>query len=396
MVSEVRPLGVKCNITCHYCYQNPIRDRARPKSYDLDAVKRSILAKGAPFALFGGEPLLLPKPDLAELFAFGNLHFQQNAIQTNGMLIDEEHVALFREHRVQVGLSLDGPRELNAARWAGSEARTLEATAKVEKAIHLLLANGVTPSIITTLHRHNAVGERLERLLQWFVELDMLGILNARVHVLEIETDAVRSTLALTAPENVAALRALAELERSHLTRLRFDIFGEIEALLTAKDKYVSCTWRACDPYTTEAVQGIEGHGESSNCGRTGKNGVDFLKADTTGFERYLALYYTPQEFGGCAGCRFFLMCKGQCPGTSIDGDWRNRTEQCETWFTLFAEAEARMISLGYTPISTDPNLAALERAMLGQWAAGANPSLDWVLTQTRQQATANIALATV
>jgi uncharacterized protein len=62
MVTEVRPLGVKCNLGCNYCYQNPIRDVVgRPRGYDLDAMKRAILDKGAPFALFGGEPLLLPK-----------------------------------------------------------------------------------------------------------------------------------------------------------------------------------------------------------------------------------------------------------------------------------------------------------------------------------------------
>jgi uncharacterized protein len=111
---------------------------------------------------------------------------------------------------------------------------------------------------------------------------------------------------------------------------------------------------------------------------------VDFLKAEETGFERYIALYYTPQEFGGCQGCRFFLMCKGQCPGTSIGGDWRNRTEQCEIWFALFAEIEARLFSQGYVPISTDANRRFLEDTMLAYWAAGDNPPLTWVLERMR------------
>ena len=79
-------------------------------------------------------------------------------------------------------------------------------------------------------------------------------------------------------------------------------------------------------------MQGIEGTDQRSNCGRTNKDGIDFVKSDREGFERYLALYYTPQEYGGCKDCRFFLMCKGQCPGTAIDRDWRNRTEHCEVW----------------------------------------------------------------
>jgi uncharacterized protein len=302
------------------------------------------------------------------------------------LLVDDDHIALFRRYKVQVGVSLDGPGPLNAARAAGGEARTLEATAKIESSIRLMVNKRIIPSIITTLHRHNAIGERLETLLRWFVSLDALGIRYARIHLLEVETERVRSALALTAPENVAALRALSALERDGLKRLRFDIFGEIESLLLARDNAVSCIWRACDPCTTEAVQGVEGHGESSNCGRTGKAGVDFLKAQESGFERYLALYQTPQEFGGCEGCRFFLMCKGQCPGTSIGGDWRNRTDQCETWFALFVEVEARLLSQGYVPISADPNRRFLENAMLAHWAAGENPPLQWVLERMRQR----------
>jgi len=79
-------------------------------------------------------------------------------------------------------------------------------------------------------------------------------------------------------------------------------------------------------------VQGVEGDGRSSNCGRTNKDGVDFPKAEFAGYERYLALAKTPYAYGGCSGCRFFIFCKGQCPGTAIDGDWRNRTEHCSVW----------------------------------------------------------------
>src|SRR5205085_33695 len=77
-----------------------------------------------------------------------------------------------------------------------------------------------------------------------------------------------------------------------------------------------------------------------------------FTKAGMEGFERYIALYHTRQEHGGCKGCRFFLMCKGQCPGTAIDGDWRNRTEHCDVWKTLYRHLEEQMLDRGLCPIS--------------------------------------------
>jgi uncharacterized protein len=394
MSVEIRPLGVKCNISCHYCYQNSIRAMGgNAKEYDLSRIKEAVLAKGGPFTLFGGEPLLLPMADLEDLFAWGFARFGSSSIQTNAVLLSEPHIELFRKYRVNVGVSIDGPDECNSARWAGSAARTLDATKKVERALEKLLAAGIRPSVITTLHRFNATAAMLPRLIDWFRYLDRIGVRFARIHLLEVDSGAVQQSLALSASENAAAMLALGELERTELQTLKFDLFGEIEALLLAKDNGVSCVWRACDAYTTEAVQGIEGHGAASNCGRTNKAGVDYVKADSSGYERYLALYHTPHQHGGCKDCRFFLMCKGQCPGTSIDGDWRNRTEHCEIWFRLFEHVESRLCEEGYVPVSQDRHRASLEAAMLAEWVQRRNPTLAAVLGKMRKQAAAKPAV---
>ncbi len=357
------------------------------KEYDLDRIKEAVLAKGGPFALFGGEPLLMPLHDLEDMFAWGFAHFGSSSIQTNAVLLNDEHVKLFRKYKVSVGVSIDGPDECNSARWAGSVVRTSTATAKVERALETLLSSGIRPSVITTLNRFNATAAMLPRLIDWFRFLDRIGVPFARIHLLEVDSSSVQESLALSASENASAMLALGELERAELQTLKFDMFGEIRALLLANDKDVACVWRACDAYTTEAVQGIEGHGETSNCGRTNKAGVDYVKAEASGFERYLALYQTPQEHGGCKDCRFFLMCKGQCPGTSIDGDWRNRTEHCDIWFQLFEHVESRLCEDGYVPISRDRHRLSLEGAMLAEWAQRRNPTLTKVLEKMRVQA---------
>ena len=151
---------------------------------------------------------------------------------------------------------------------------------------------------------------------------------------------------------------------------------------LLGEDKNTTCIWNACDPYTTKAVQGIEGNGQSSNCGRTNKDGIDFVKSGVEGFERYLALYNTPQEHGGCKDCRFFMMCKGQCPGTAIDGDWRNRTEHCEVWMELYAEIEEELVAEGEAPLSRDPSRRELEEDFLRQWMAGRNTNIANLLAR--------------
>jgi radical SAM protein with 4Fe4S-binding SPASM domain len=127
-------------------------------------------------------------------------------------------------------------------------------------------------------------------------------------------------------------------------------------------------------------VQGVEGNGQSSNCGRTNKEGIGFIKANKAGYERYVALYRTPESENGCAGCRFFLMCKGQCPGTSVGGDWRNRTEHCGEWKHLFRTIERRMISTGKIPLTIQPLRFELEERQVAAWERGENPSISRTL----------------
>jgi uncharacterized protein len=389
---EVRPLGVNCNIACQYCYQNPQRDAGNlTKRYDLDRIKDAIEREDGSFVLFGGEPLLMPEDDLEDLWSWGHAKFGYNGIQTNGTLINSNHIRLFKQYKVQVGISIDGPGDLNDVRWAGTLAKTRERTAIVEAAIERLCREGIPPSLIVTLHRNNATADKLPILHDWFRHLDRTGVTSARLHILEVESDPVRAKYALSELENVQALLSFAELE-PELARLSLDVFRDIQSMLLAEDDLVTCIWKGCDPLTTEAVRGIEGHGQRSNCGRTNKEGVDYVKADGAGFERYLALYHTPYEHGGCKGCRFFLMCKGQCPGTAIDKDWRNRTEHCSTWLRVFELLERRLVESGVQPLSLNPNLSYLEENMLEAWTAGSNPSLARMLKQMRAVYEAQLA----
>jgi uncharacterized protein len=406
--------SVACNLHCEYCYQEGMRDagNASEGQYDLDAIKRGIVAeehvsrrpdqstpkdrlpKG--FTVFGGEPLLMAIEDLAELWRWGFERYGRNSMQTNATLMTPEHLALIKQYRVSVGVSVDGPDELNDSRWAGTVEKTREATAKSQAAIEALCAQGTPPSLIVTIYRGNA-GERLPRLMAWLDGLHGRGVKHVNVHVLEVDSEHVRREMALPSDELLAAMRTL----RSFAERrpgLRVLPFDDMRLLLLAQDETVtrdkggrvrkregkvSCIWGACDSYTTKSVRGIDANGGRSNCGRTNKEGVSWHKGETVGHERQLALYQTPQEHGGCQGCRFFLACKGNCPGTAIGGDWRNRSEHCAVWFGLLEDTEQAIARRGAMPISLSPFRQELEAAVLEVWAGGGETSMraavDWL-----------------
>lgn len=350
MTIEYNPVGVACNLSCSYCYENPLRDAGNITTRkNWIKVKEVLEQKGQPFTLFGGEPLLTPIEHLKEVWAFGLDKFGSNNIQTNGSLITDEFVELFREYNVSVGLSIDGPGRLNDYRRCADD--TGRATAASLNAIDKLCAVGRPPGLIITIHQGNAGSRNLVAILQsWLEDLENKGITSINFHMLEIEKG--MENLALNEAWNIEVFSHLYEFSKT--SKMQMEPFRDIRKLLTERNPSVSCIWNNCDPLTTPAVQGVSADGTESNCPRTNKDGINWVKGDKQGFERYLILHRTPQEFGGCKDCRFWVFCKGQCPGTALDGDWRNRTVHCKTWYRLFEEVEKDILIEKRLPISKD------------------------------------------
>jgi uncharacterized protein len=375
---EVNVVGMRCGapaggLSCTYCYQGAVRVQSKneaPDRVDHAAVQRAVLAAAGPagFSVFGGEPLLASLEDLEKLWAFGLEKYGKNGVQTSGRPITEAHIALFKRYSVHVGFSIDGPGELNDARRAGSNTQTREATAWSIAMLRRCLREGIGASLIVTLHRLNARPDRLPALLEWFRDLDAAGLQSARLHLLEL--DGPGKALALTADENVAAMAAAQDLERT-LKTLRFDVFADVLAKLRDPDASATCVWNDCDPWTTPAVHGITASGGRGLCQRVHKDGKQYLPADTQSRVRQVVLWNTPQAEGGCSGCRFFLQCGGQCPGTAIAGDWRKRSVDCPTWYNVLERVEAEMLQRGERPASLAPDLDARVARRLAAYVAG-------------------------
>ena len=371
MSIEYSPVDVACNIKCDYCYENPMRDAGNISSKANWPKAKELLSNfNYRFSLHGGEPLLAPLVHLEEVFQFGLEKYGTNGIQTNGTLITGEHIELFKRYNVNVGISIDGPGSCNSLRRAHDDDETAMATARTIDAIKTLAQEGLIPSIIVTVHKLNASDiARRKIMIEWFSWLESYGIKYLNLHMLETEKG--MENLALSEEENTEAFLHFYEFSKT--SKMHIIPFADIRELLTV-GKTGMCIWNGCDPYTTTAVNGVSRSGQRSNCGRMNKEGVNWVKADTTTRERNLVLFHTPQEYGGCKDCRFFVFCKGNCPGTAIDGDWRNRTVHCATWFALFEAIEKEIIE----PISHDPRkLDEMTHMLINQSDHADSPHID-------------------
>lgn len=400
MTIEVLPVGQKCNLDCPYCYEHPLRDAGNygPKDYDMEAMKAGLSKAITPwddlngaFSLFGGEALVMPFVDLAELVRWGTKEFAKNvkkghtvtSIQTNAVLVEDRHIKLFKECEVSVGASVDGPEECNDSRWAGTLEKTREATEKSMANIHKMVKAGLRVSLIITLWRGNVARERRSKFKAWLKEMHSAGVNGARMHFLEVDHARV-GEWELTTDEYLEFLADIYRYTREKLPGWYFDIFADAKHMLLGDDEEVACVWNSCDPYTTNAVHGVNGVGVMTNCGRADHTGVDWEKANQVGFERYLALHAMPLAKGGCNGCRFWLQCKGQCPGTGDNMDWRRKTRHCDVIYGMYEMMEGELLAEGKEPLSLAADREEIERVVLEHYEHGTRIPLHHAIQRRR------------
>ncbi len=154
-----------CNLACDYCYYS----RCNGKPGKLDRIQDETLEKFikeylslshgyATFVWQGGEPLLAGLGFFERVISLQNNHAKKrmrvaNAIQTNGILINENWARFFKKHNFLVGVSLDGPEEINDRRRvtnSGNGSFNL-----IMNGIQHLREQNVDFNILTVIHEDN-------------------------------------------------------------------------------------------------------------------------------------------------------------------------------------------------------------------------------------------------
>ncbi|MCH6267226.1 anaerobic sulfatase maturase [Neobacillus citreus] len=165
-----------CNLACDYCYYSGCGGQPGK----IDKIDQAIIEKFikeymaltngvASFAWQGGEPLL------AGLDFFKQVVYLQakyapkntiisNSLQTNATLITEDWARFFKQYNFLIGVSLDGPKEINdARRVTGHGKGSFE---RVMRGIDYLRKNHVDFNILTVIHQDN-VG-RAKELMEFY------------------------------------------------------------------------------------------------------------------------------------------------------------------------------------------------------------------------------------
>ena len=125
-------LTARCNLNCTYCYEFNLADTTWRQSpaqmsdevFDrvLDRVKRHVSwsgQKSVNFSFHGGEPCLVGPKRFDALCRRARRVLSdvkvKISLQTNGTLLDDEWASVLADNAANIGISLDGPSDINDA-----------------------------------------------------------------------------------------------------------------------------------------------------------------------------------------------------------------------------------------------------------------------------------------
>ena len=163
-----KPMGPLCNLDCQYCFYLekeglfPDNERFKMRPDVLEAYVRDyIAAQPGPhvsFAWQGGEPTLAGLKFFQNIVAlqkrYANGKQIENALQTNGTLLNEDWCHFLRDENFLVGISIDGPEELHDTGRIDKQGRS--SYREVMRGIELARKHKVEFNTLTVVSTANA------------------------------------------------------------------------------------------------------------------------------------------------------------------------------------------------------------------------------------------------
>jgi uncharacterized protein len=163
-----KPRGAICNLDCEYCYFLS-KERLYPNSNFRmsetlleEYIRQYIEAQAGPeitFAWQGGEPTLMGIDFFRQAVAYQQKYCKagmriSNALQTNGVTLNDEWCVFFKQADFLIGISLDGPRELHDIYRVDKGGKpTFD---RVMGGLRLLQVHRVEFNVLTTVHAANS------------------------------------------------------------------------------------------------------------------------------------------------------------------------------------------------------------------------------------------------
>jgi uncharacterized protein len=352
----IKPASALCNLDCSYCFY---LDRAsdpygtlphrRMSMETLERLLEGWLFYSYPnstFAFQGGEPTLCGPEFFARLCELQKLHGRpgqnvSNAIQTNGVLLNERWCEIFREYNFLVGLSLDGPEAVHDLYRRNKEGRG--SWKQVIRTVELLQKRRVSFNALCVVSTANV--DRPKELYRFYKSLgiDYLQF----IPLAEFDADGQPREFTPSPEQYGRFLCEMFDLWWPDIRRVRIRFFDNLAEAL-AGQKPGACTMHeACDSYVV-----VEYNGDVYPCDffveekwRLGNIHQDSWIDIARSKARYEFAAAKTIPHPACSSCDDQHLCHGGCPhlrrarlGRTEDLDY-----YCASYRMLFAKGVGKL-----------------------------------------------------
>ncbi len=166
-----KPIGPLCNLNCGYCFYKEKKalftenEHYRMSERVLEACVEKYIRFNAgdmpeiPFAWQGGEPMLTGLDFFRKVVKLQKRYSRgktvTNALQTNGVLLDDAWCDFLAENHFLVGLSLDGPEDIHDRYRVDGKGRG--SFGAVMRGLELLQRHGVEYNVMASVTRQSSL-----------------------------------------------------------------------------------------------------------------------------------------------------------------------------------------------------------------------------------------------
>lgn len=356
-----------CNFRCVYCYlTNITKSDSSMMKYELTEsliyqaiqMNRKKGKKYLTIIWHGGEPLLWGIENYRRIFEFVESHSEgvniKQCVQTNLSLIDADYIQLFKNHKVRVGFSLDGTKEINdKQRLTVNGKGTFDI---IMNKVAMCKASGLHVGCILVGSK-NFKG-RIKEVYDFLCANE----LNFTFNPLFIAGEAVNAgdAIAISPKEYAEMAIELFDLwydDKSN--RLKESAFVDIASYFVSKTrKSRRCMFAAnCQ----DSFMAVSPSGDVFPCGRFCETCTQYSYGNITreslesivdgikNTEIYARSKYI--ENGECSKCKYYGLCHGGClhDGFLNKKDFKSKTFLCQAYKLIFSHIEQRILPLTQT-----------------------------------------------
>lgn len=346
----IKPASGLCNMRCDYCFYSDETSKRKNAFLGLmseDTLKNIIrktlfqASRDVCFAFQGGEPTLRGIGFFQKAVEFenrynrNNVHIK-NALQTNGLALNESWCRLFQENNFLIGVSIDGT-ETTHNMYRHTELGG-DSYKRVRESVHLLEKFDVEYNILTVVNKYTAamikdIYKEYKKngwmYQQYIACLDPLGEAQGN------------QEYSLTPEQYGCFLTDLFELWYKDWRRGKAPYIRQFENYIGILMGYLP---ESCEQTGTCSIQGVvEADGSVYPCdfyaldeyclGNFNKNGIqDF-------FENKTAQHFVSQSkkiSNRCKKCPYFCLCRAACRRSRV------KEMQEETYYNYFCEGYKR------------------------------------------------------